>query len=496
MNLFVVVSVGFLIVYLIVGLYVARHVKGVNDFYVMGRNAPALLIVGTVIATNISSVTLIGFAGSAYEFGPIPYVAFYGMTTASSIFVGLYLGRYLWRMKLWTLPDFFSRRFPSNGVRITATAIVVISMILYLISILLGTATALEQLFGWSNVTSVLVILGVITAFTFVGGMLGVVITDTIMFGIFFVACLALAPFIYAAAGGWPAALESAGNELRGFTSWAGNRSPFEGFWFLVEANVVGLIVNIASPQLLSRAYIARSEKTLARAQIGVALLTPIFVFGFLYNFGLVPLIVQDIQPVDAFPWVAMNIVPTLIGALALAGVVAAAMSTASSLFQQGAASLSRDVYQRFIDPGASETRFMLVSRLCVLVMAVIVLFGSLRPEIGAATIVYAFLLASATWASWLPALVAGIVWRRATTAGAFWSMTLGIIVTLAVGFGRELGYAPGWLPPNLVGLVVAGILVILVSLATRTSEREIEVYEEMRQPVREEEARRPANAH
>jgi hypothetical protein len=74
--------------------------------------------------------------------------------------------------------------------------------------------------------------------------------------------------------------------------------------------------------------------------------------------------------------------------------------------------------------------------------------------------------------------------------------MTLGIIVTLAVGFGREFGYAPGWLPPNLVGLVVAGILVVLVSLGTRTSEREIEVYEEMRQPVGEEEARRPADAH
>ena len=52
MNLFVVVSVGFLIVYLIVGLYVGRQVRGLSDFYVMGRNAPAFLIAGTVIASS------------------------------------------------------------------------------------------------------------------------------------------------------------------------------------------------------------------------------------------------------------------------------------------------------------------------------------------------------------------------------------------------------------------------------------------------------------
>jgi len=491
MDLFAFVAVAFVGVYLFVGVYVARRVKDVNDFYVMGRNAPAFLIVGTVIATNISSVTLIGFAGSAFEFGPLPYVGFYGMTTAASIFVGLYLGRYLWRMKLWTLPDFFSRRYPSNGVRVTATAIVVISMVLYLISILLGTSAALEQLFGWSNTVSVLVILGVITAFTFLGGMLGVVITDTVMFGVFFLACLAMAPFIYAAAGGWPDTLRSA-SDLPGFTSWMGNRTPFEGFWFLVEANVVGLVVNIAAPQLLSRTYIARSEKTLARAQIWVALLTPVFVFGFLYNFGLVPLVAEGVEPVSVFSWVATNVVPTFIGALALAGVVAAAMSTASSLFQQGAASMSRDIYQRFINPDASEARFMSVSRACVLVMAAVVLFGALRPEIGAATIVYAFLLASASRAAWLPALVAGVAWRRATTAAAFWSMTVGITITLAVGFGREFGVSPAWLPPNLVGLVVSGVILVAVSLATRPSEQELRVFREMREPVEEEPETRP----
>ena len=485
MNLFVVVSIAFLLIYLIVGIYVGRRVKGVNDFYVAGRNAPIYLIVGTVMASNVSSVTLIGFAGSVFQFGPLPYVFFYMMSTFGSVFIGLYLGRYLWRMKLWTLPDFFSRRFPSQGVRITATSIVVISMTLYMISILLGASAALRELLGWSNTLSLLVMLGVITVFTFVGGMLGVIVTDSIMFGVFFIAGLAFVPFIYAASGGWPEALRSAATELSGFMQFTGSRSTFDGLWFLVEATVVGLILTVGAPHIVSRAYIARSEKTLARAQLIIALFLFVFVFGFLYNFGVLPIgAPEDLEPVNAFAWVARNLVPTIIGALALAGVVAAAMSTASSLFQQGAASLSRDIYQRFINPDVSESRLMLISRGSVLLLAVIVLVGALQRDIAAAAIVYAFLLATATWAAWLPALVAGIAWRRATTAAAFWSMTVGLIVTLALGFGRQFGLSPSWLPPNAVGLIVASVLIVAISLVTEPTDQELEVYDEMRQPV------------
>lgn len=488
MDLFTAVSLGFLLIYLVVGVYVARSVKTLDDFYVMGRKAPPVLIAGTLIATNVSSVTFIGFTGTAFSVGPL-YVAFYGMTVVASLFVGLFLGRYLWRLKLWTIPDYFAKRFPSEPVRVVATAIVLISMVLYLISIMLGTQVAMGQLLGWPNLLSLVVVLGVITIFTFIGGMQGVVITDTIMFVVFFLASVAMAPFIISAAGGWPAAFDTAVEELPGFTSWAGSNPPFEGFWLLLETNILSLILVIASPQLISRAYIARDEKTLGRAMIYLALVLPVFVFATIYIFGMVPLVTPEgIEPANAFPYVALNLVPPIIGALALAGVVAAALSTASSLFQQGAAAISRDIYQRFIDPDVSDSRFILISRISVLLIAVIVFLGSVTPQVSASAILYGFLFASAAWAVWLPALVGGIVWRRATTAGALWSMTVGLALTLAVGFGRQIGYTPEWLAPNVVGLVVATVIMVAVSLATRPSERGLEVYREMRQPVAEDE--------
>lgn len=478
MNIYIAVVIGFLAIFLIVGVYVARKVKGANDFYVMGRNAPAYLIAGTLVATNASSVTLIGYTGSAYDIGPLPFVALYGMTSIASLWLGFHAGRYLWRMKLWTLPDFFTRRYPSKGVRLISTIIVIVSMILYLISVMLGTTVALNSLFGWNHITSLAVILVVITIFTTIGGMQGVVITDTLMFTVFFVASLLLAPYIIFAAGGWPAALESASAEMPNFLQWHGDNSEFVGIWFLLETNLMSFILVAASPQLVSRVYIAKSERTLARSMVLVACIMPVFVFGLIYVFGLVPLIAPDIAPVDAFPWVSLNLVPAIIGAIALAGIIAAAMSTASSLFQQGAAALSHDLYRGFIKPDAEGPRFMLISRLAVIVVAVIVFVGALIPQLEALAIVYAFLLASAAWSAWLPALIGGLLWRRATTTAALWSMTLGLVTALVVGFGRQFEYTPAWLPPNISGLLVATILMVVISLRGTPSQAEQQAFD------------------
>ena len=137
MNLFTVVNVAFILIYLLVGLYCSRVTKSLDDYYIMDQNAPSILITGTLIATNVSSVTFIGYTGSIYTTRHLPYTSIFGLTVITALFVGLYLGRYFWRMKIYTLPDYFSKRFPSEKVRIAATAIVLVSMIGYLVTVMI-----------------------------------------------------------------------------------------------------------------------------------------------------------------------------------------------------------------------------------------------------------------------------------------------------------------------------------------------------------------------
>lgn len=485
MNLFTAVSIGFILMYLVVAIYVSLNHRTTDDFYVMGRSASPMLITGTLIATAYSSVTLIGYTGLAYSVGPLPYVSLFGGAMIFGLFVGLHFGRRLWRLRLYTLPDFFSSRYPdSPAIRSLATAIVLISMVLYLITIMIGTSIAMEQLLGWSTTTATIVVLAVAASFTFVGGMRGVVITDTIMFVVFFLASLALAPFIIAKAGGWPTVFERASAEIPQFDVWKGTMSTLDGGSFLLETFILALVLWVASPQLISRAYIARDEKSLARAGVYLSLLLPLFVFGVVMVFGALPLIAPgDLEPANAFPWVTKNLVPPVLGAFALAGIVASSISTASSLLQQGSAALSRDIYQRFLKPGISDAQLLTASRISVLIVAAVVFAGASISGISARAVVYGFLLASAAWAAWAPALVAGVMWKRATNAGAVWSMSIGLVVAMAVGFGREAGITPQWLAPNTVGLVVAGILMVVVSLMTQPSKEGLATFAKMAKP-------------
>lgn len=482
MNLFTTVSIGFILIYIAVAVYVSMKHRTVDDFYVMSRSASPLLVTGTLIATAYSSVTLIGYTGLAFSVGPLPYVSLFGGTMIFSLFVGLYFGRRLWRMRLYTIPDFFSSRYPdSAAVRNVATGIVLISMVLYLVTVMVGTSIAMQELLGWSSTASTIVVLGVAAAFTFIGGMRGVVITDTIMFVVFFVASLALAPFILAKAGGWPGAFERASAEIPQFDVWSGTMSSFVGGSFLLETFILAFVLWVASPQLISRSYIARDERTLARAGVYLTLLLPVFVFGVVQVFGVLPLIAPtDLEPSNAFPWATQNLVPAIFGAFALAGIVASSISTASSLLQQGSAALSRDVYQRLLRPDISEARLLMISRLSVLAIAMVAFAGASISQLSASAVVYGFLLASAAWAAWAPALVAGVMWRRATTTGAVWSMSIGLVLALGVGFGRQFEITPQWLAPNAVGLVVATVIMVTVSLRTQPSEAGLAAFNKM----------------
>jgi len=59
MGLYSGIAIGFLVLYLVVGVLAGRNTKDTADYYVMSRSAPAYQICGTLIATNASSVTLI-----------------------------------------------------------------------------------------------------------------------------------------------------------------------------------------------------------------------------------------------------------------------------------------------------------------------------------------------------------------------------------------------------------------------------------------------------
>ena len=410
MNIFGIVTIASIVIYLVVGFYSAKGLKTLDDFYVMGRNAPSFLITGTLIATNISSIAFIGYVGAVYTRGSLPYISMFGATIISALFLGLHMGRYIWRMKLYTMPDFFTIRYPNNEtIKFFSTAIVLFSMMVYLISVFQGVNVVLVNIFGFSTVMAQIISIGVVTIFTVAGGMKGVVLTDTIMFVIFFFTAMLVAPYLLETLGGWPHGITAAAEKLPYAMTWNGTFTKFVGAWHYIEVNTASVILVLSSPHLLSRTFIAKSEKVFGRSMVLQAVILPFFIFMLLFTFSWLGAVRPDIAPTSAFTYVATNIAPPLIGSIALAGILAAALSSASSMFQQAAAALSRDIYERYIKKDATNKQKLLVSRISVIIIGITCFITGIVPEITTTGIVYGFFFATAGWAGWFPALLFGI---------------------------------------------------------------------------------------
>ncbi|MEW6256403.1 MAG: sodium:solute symporter family protein [Pseudomonadota bacterium] len=122
---------------------------------------------------------------------------------------------------------------------------------------------------------------------------------------------------------------------------------------------------------------------------------------------------------------------PYVIAGLVAAGGLAAALSTADGLLLAIANALSHDVYYKMIDPNAPTQRRLVVARVLLVIVAVLAAFtASTRPADILAMVSWAFSLAAA---GNFPALVLGVWWKRANTAGA--------IAGMIAGFGSCLFY-------------------------------------------------------
>ncbi len=162
---------------------------------------------------------------------------------------------------------------------------------------------------------------------------------------------------------------------------------------------------------------------------------------------------------------------PYVVAGLVAAGGLAAALSTADGLLLTIANALSHDVYYQMINPAASTSRRLAISKTLLLGVAVAAAWvASLRPDTILSMVAWAFSIAGACF---FPALVLGIFWRRASRSGAIAGMLAGLGMTLYYLLGVKFYGMEKWFGINDVsagvfGLAAGFVAIVLVSLLTR----------------------------
>lgn len=483
-TLTIIVSV---VLFVAIGNYSGRSVKRLDDYFVAGRNAPTLLIVGTLVASVFSTSIFMGEAGFTYDGQMGPYLLFPGLGVIGYVYGALLFGTYLRRSRATTVAEYFGQRFNSRRVQQAAGITIIAGLGGYLLVVTQGAAILLSDLTGIHYMAGLVTTWLSYTAFTMYAGSKGVILTDTLMFLLFTVATVGCVLIIVSDLGGIPTIITGLTqlDNKPDIAAWHGTvgpgtewASPADYLLWMITIDIAWGVVYAVGPWQASRHLMARDEHVVIRASI-YACFAVIAMQAMIYGTGgFINLANPDISPSETvIIWAAKNLVPTALGALLLAGIVAAALSSASTFLSLVGFSVSNDLFQR------EEPLTLNGTRLIMLVTGVVVLAANIAfPP----NIFWMMLFIGTVFASSWGAVALMSVWNsRITADAAFWGLVCGFVFNVVPAALEYLGLIdwPTWFSPVIIGTLSSVLVILVMSWRGQVSAEESAFREKLHQP-------------
>ena len=478
MNIYLVGILASLVLFFAVGILAGRRVKSTNDYYVAGRNAPTVLVVGSLIASFLSTGAFLGDTGEVYS-GFFMGIVIVGVIQATGYIYGAgFFGRYIRRSQASTLPEYFGSRFDSPALKKLSSLILVVSVSAYLLSAIQGVATLISSITGLDYSLCTVIVWLAFTAFTIYSGSPGVLLTDTIMFLVFLTAALVAVPFIVHAAGGWFGGIAALANceSMPGIISWSGNLGYLypDGVsnlaWALTYGLVWALVVSV-SPWQTSRYLMARDEHVVMRSSIWSSMGVMVVTIALYFTAAFVRNINGSLPGNQALIWAAMNVLPPVIGIVMLTGISAAGISSASTFLSLVGFSLVNDIMP---DKGRDDRKKLRLSRLTMLAASLVILVLAYfnPPQIFVIMYFGGTVIAS----SWSLAAFGSVWSKKLSKTGAFWGMLLGFLGCVV---SKILYSALGVTPPVILDPFFIGIALSLIGAVLGSVLRPVSAGEE-----------------
>lgn len=451
-----------------------------QDYFLAGRDAGWFLVGGSLFASNIGSEHLVGLAGTGAASG-VAVAQFEILASLILLILGWVFVPFYLASGVFTMPEFLERRY-SSGARWYLAVISIVGYVLTKISVTIAAGgIVFEALMGidfWTGALVVVVITGIYTIF---GGLRAVLYTDLLQMFVLIGGAVAVTFIGLSAVGGWSEMTATVGP---GFMDlWKPMSDPdFPWTGILFGAPILGVWYWCTDQFIVQRTLAAHNQDHARRGTIfaGFLKLLPLFIFvvpgviaSALAQKGRLTLAAPD----QALPTLVGTLLPVGLRGLVVAGLLAALMSSLSSVFNSTSTLVTLDVYKK-IRPQASERQLVLVGQATT---ALLVGFGLLWIPLMKLISgqLYQYLQSVQAYIS--PPIAAvfllGILWRRVNATGAMAALLSGFVL----GMGRLvaelnkgsldgllLGYASmNFLHFAIFLFVVCSIILVGVSLVT-----------------------------
>lgn len=484
MNLLVVIVLLYPAILVGISIWRARSVKSHEDFTLAGRSVPVIMLVGTLVCTWIGSGSLFGGAGLAYRTG-IAELWF-----SSGAWIGLVVAYFLAgrvrRIAQYTVPDLLEQRY-NPAARMLGTLAIILAYVTIAAYQFRGGGWILSIVTDGkiSPTTGMYITAATIVAFTAFAGMVSIVTVDLFNGIIITLGVLFALPYMVFQMGG-------IGGVVANLP--ADHLTPLGGhnvLWVLGVAMPTFLLL-LGESGMYQKFFSAKNESAARKAVIGmvagvVILETALALLAIVGRAAYPDLldgtsIVGRAASETVILFIARNGLPLFGGAILLAAAIAIVLSTGNTFLLVPSTNVSRDVYQRFINPNATEKQKVNLQRVTIIAFGALGLLVLTQFDTVLAMALYAYSLVGA---SLTPALLAAFLWKRVTAQGGVACIAggLGSIVgikilnTLGVGFTRTIGGTEFDFASSdyivLPGVLISVGLLIVVSLLTKPSPKE-----------------------
>jgi len=491
---------------LYIGIAIWSRASSTKEFYVAGGGVSPLANGMATAADWMSAASFISMAGIISFAGYDGAVYLMGWT-GGYVLLALLLAPYLRKFGKFTVPDFIGERYYSNKARLVAVFCAILVSFTYVAGQMQGVGIVFSRFLEVDITTGVIIGMIIVLFYAVLGGMKGITYTQVAQYCVLIFAFMVPAIFISIQMTGNPIPQLGFGSQLSdgtylldkldGLSTELGFAQYTEGSKSLIDVFAITLALMVGTaglPHVIVRFFTVKRVRD-ARKSAGIALLlivvlyttapavaafartnlietvsnasyaqvpdwfkkweiTGLIEFNDKNNDGIIQYnadlktnelqVNRDIM-VLANPEIAK--LPNWVIALVAAGGLAAALSTAAGLLLVISSSVSHDLIKKVINPTISEKGELIAARLSAVgAVCVAGYFGINPPGFVAAVVALAFGLAAA---SFFPAIILGVFYKRMNKEGAIAGMVVGIVTMLLYMMKYKLGWFDAQVPPK-----------------------------------------------
>ena len=417
-----------------IGVWTARMTSSPLDFFLADRSLKAWVTAISSTASSESAWAVLGTVGLAYKEGLSSLWFMPGCLLGYLInwlFIAEKLRKHSEENNAITLPDYFENHFDdkSSILRMVSVVIIFSCMMAYVAAQFTAIGKTFDAIFGVPHIDSISVGGTIVLVYTMMGGVRAVAWTDFIQGIIMVLGLVILSLVALASLGGFSGMLTEVSKASPETLQWMGGKSVSVFLGSLVGLLGIGLGYP-GQPHVVTRYMAAKNTEAIQKGT-WIALGWGLVVYSSSILLGICgqALFPGLEDPEHLFPRAAEQLLPTLLTAIVLTGVLAAIMSTVSAQILVATSTIAHDVYSKILKKTFSHKSILLVSRITVLILGI----GAMLIALGETRVIFWFVLFawSGLGASFGPLILFTLYSKKVTRDGAIAGMLTGFLTTL-----------------------------------------------------------------